>query len=278
MMGSLELAELVADIEQRGQMVPIVVHEGMILDGRNRYKACLAACKEPRIVEWGGEGGSPTAYVISLNLKRRHLDESERSMVAGRALPMFEQEARARQVGSLKHGASSVGSNLSQRGERGRSAEKAASLVNVSRSSVENAAKVLRDGAPELVAAVDRGEVSVSAAAALARKPKDEQVAVVSAGPKQVKKVAREIRDGDVKRSAEDGVTAAPRGEVVSEKPQHVAARTRRYREATLGVRDMLSKCLGLMEGRTALQMPFVDIRLLIVKSIKALEEVESND
>ena len=62
-----ELQALAADIKERGLLQDIVLHEGKILDGRNRNKACKIAGVKPRFVQWPGKG-SPLAWVISTNL------------------------------------------------------------------------------------------------------------------------------------------------------------------------------------------------------------------
>ena len=51
-----ELRELADDIRQNGLLHDIVLYEGKILDGRNRYLACPMAGVKPRFVQWDGEG------------------------------------------------------------------------------------------------------------------------------------------------------------------------------------------------------------------------------
>lgn len=56
----------------------------------------------------------------------------------------------------------------------------AAELLNVSERSVRSARRVVEEGAPELIEAVQRGQVSVSAAADVAELPPDEQREIVA--------------------------------------------------------------------------------------------------
>jgi ParB-like nuclease domain len=95
---SPEFGELVQDIREHGLLQPIVLHDGLILDGRNRYRACRHAGIELRFEEWSGE--SPTAYVLSPKLHRRPLTDGQRAIIAVDALPLFEAEVREAASGS----------------------------------------------------------------------------------------------------------------------------------------------------------------------------------
>src|SRR5215470_8707112 len=78
---------LVDDIRERKQQEPVILYEGKILDGRNRYLACQRLGREIQVKDFTGD--DPIGFVLSANLHRRHLDESQRAMMAGK-LSKFE--------------------------------------------------------------------------------------------------------------------------------------------------------------------------------------------
>jgi hypothetical protein len=142
-----EFAALVSDIADRGQLEAIVLCEGKILDGRNRYRACLAAGVAPRFEHY--EGDDPLGLVVSRNIRRRHLDESQRALVAAK-------------LETMKHGGNrQAGQDANLRVDR----SAAAKMLNVSKRSVASAAKVLAEGEGELVRAVEQAKITISAAA-----------------------------------------------------------------------------------------------------------------
>jgi len=106
MMQSDEYENLVADIKQNGLIEPIVLYDGKILDGRNRWKACIEAGVEPRFENYSGD--SPISYVISKNANRRHLSKSQLAMIATEVLPMLEEEAEKRKIANLKQNKADV--------------------------------------------------------------------------------------------------------------------------------------------------------------------------
>ena len=68
-----ELQDLTDDIRAHGLIDPIVLFEGMILDGRTRATACERAGVAPRYAQFRGGREDALILVISHNLKRRHL-------------------------------------------------------------------------------------------------------------------------------------------------------------------------------------------------------------
>ena len=157
-----DLEALAADIGTNGLAEPIVLLDGQILDGRNRHAACSLAGVDPSFSEY--VGADPAAWVVSKNLHRRHLSESQRAMVASR-------------LAGMGRGKPSVNRQIC----RFKTQPEAAELLNVAARSVGSARVVQQQGVPELVDAVDSGGIAVSRAAEIARMPDDEQRAAVSA-------------------------------------------------------------------------------------------------
>ena len=77
-MGDGEFGELCDSIYNNGQRDPIVLLDGMILDGRHRYKVCLKVGVDA-ITENLPAGRDPVKFVIDKNLMRRQLTTGQRA-------------------------------------------------------------------------------------------------------------------------------------------------------------------------------------------------------
>ena len=74
------LSRLATDIKANGLLIPVVLHEGQIVDGRNRVLACRSAGIEPHFVQWRDAypGAMPVErWIWSLNVERRHLTQDQ---------------------------------------------------------------------------------------------------------------------------------------------------------------------------------------------------------
>jgi ParB-like chromosome segregation protein Spo0J len=134
-----EFDALVVDIKANGLFEPIILYEGKILDGRNRYRAMLALGHGKQMHEhpcgyflkYDLKPADPIAYVISANIRRRHLTTDQRAAFGAELAEKLAEAARARQL------AGTLASNEA----KGKAAEQAAKEVGVSTSSVERATK-----------------------------------------------------------------------------------------------------------------------------------------
>jgi hypothetical protein len=210
-MPDADLASLAHDIRERGLLDPVTILDGMVLDGRNRLRACELAGVEPRTVEWAGRG-DPAGWVLSKNLRRRHLDTSQRAMVAAKLVDYYAVEAAQRQEATRARPLTKVGAEMPAPSEdAGRARDHAARALNVSARSVQNAVTVVRNGTEALVGTVERGALPVSVGVEAAALPVSRQDALVEAvrlavSPAAARKVVRAIlRDErDEKRARQD--------------------------------------------------------------------------
>ena len=94
------LQELADDIRQHGLRQAVVVDDQeRIIDGRNRYRACKMAGVEPTLEPFVGNDEAVLRLVISLNLHRRHLNESQRAMIASEVAN--RKEGRPKKTGAI---------------------------------------------------------------------------------------------------------------------------------------------------------------------------------
>jgi ParB-like chromosome segregation protein Spo0J len=188
-----EFYALVASIKAGGLRDAITIHEGAVIDGRNRQRACEAAGVDARYEPLPSDA-DPLQFVLDRNLTRRHLTESQRAMVAAK-------------IANMKQG------NNSNAQICATSQNVAADRLNVSRRSVQSATKVRDGGVIELQRAVERGDVAVSAAAAVSELDDDEQRKVVALGSKEVRARAKDVREKKTKKRR-------PRGSTVRYQPE----------------------------------------------------------
>lgn len=187
MLTGTDLAELAEDIKQHGLIEPIWLyddpeHGRVILDGRNRLAACKLAGVEPRTRVY--TGADPIRFSLSLNEKRRHLNQGQRAMLALEVEKMYARQAKARLAESNRNRAQEpivakmpqwtesapapapatvapIAPKITERKEvAAKSREQAAQAVGASGRAVQQAKRVARV-APDLAEKVKAGKVSL---------------------------------------------------------------------------------------------------------------------
>jgi N6-adenosine-specific RNA methylase IME4 len=184
-----ELRALKDDIAANGLIEPITLFDGLILDGRNRFLACHGIAAERGWPDIATEdvtvrfvaytGPDPLAFVIAKNLKRRHLNESQRAMAAAKLATLGEGRP-SKETASIKA--------VSQ--------ANAADLLNIGRSAIQQAKKVRTKGTKALIKAVEDGKIAVSVAAKLAELPQKVQAKAVDDPTKAAHIAKKEAREG----------------------------------------------------------------------------------
>jgi hypothetical protein len=147
MMPDDELAALADDIKANGLIHPIVTglldNEEVLIDGRNRLKACEIAGVKPTYKKLNGE--NQKAFILSVNVSRRHLTSGQRVMAVAMVYPEREHGGRG-QIGKLSGKTESLGMKAGQ-----------------FRNLLSDARTILTD-APDLARLVVAGTMPISAA------------------------------------------------------------------------------------------------------------------
>jgi hypothetical protein len=181
------------DVKTNGLLTKKVhTYQGKIIDGRNRGRAAELLGIKVTFVPY--QGDNPVAFVMSCNLHRRMYNESQRVMVVTKLADMKPGRPR-------KH-----------RSDTGITNSEAAAIADVSPKLVELAKFVREHGIPELVAAVERGELTVTEAKKVADYEQPEQLEALqrALAPKPSRAAAeRELktrRPANSERQADPGL------------------------------------------------------------------------
>lgn len=155
MMNDTEFHELCQDMAENGYRPenPIITYHGKILDGRNRFKASEEVGVLPMFVEYGGD--DPLNFVLSQNLHRRHLNSSQRAIVALEIEKALSEKAKENmRIGG--EGCQKIDTPI------GRAAQEAARIVGGTNRQYISDAKRIQAEAPEMIPAIMAGETNIA--------------------------------------------------------------------------------------------------------------------
>lgn len=170
-----EFQELKEDIKLQGLLNPIVLYEGMILDGNHRYQACTELNIEPKFVDFTNTVISDLEFVISQNLKRRHLNTGQRADLAIAVEKLLIKQRRNFAHGRNGHTPKHLLTGI-QKDKW--SSQVAGKLLSVSHGSISYA-KLVEKRRPDLMEKVRSGEMKLGKAYSIVKdppRPRGEQI------------------------------------------------------------------------------------------------------
>lgn len=253
-----EFDDLVASIKENGLRNPIVVtyDRKTLIDGRNRYRACefIGVTPQVRVLEENYTEEMILKFIADENIKRRHLNPSQRAVLALACIERLKEDAKKRQGArtDLRSDDNIVAGppQGSERVRERKSREQAAKIVNASGRLVQQAEAVRRD-TPELLEKVRSGELTLNAA--------DKQ--------RKVKMTKRKTESK--KRQAEKAEEDALAARILAEGKGHVVAT--RVSRKVIPIQDKLHTATldYIMLLRRAIDEAAIDEEFIQAESVK---------
>jgi hypothetical protein len=188
----------------------LVLWGDVLVDGHNRYGICRKHGLPFKTVQSTlfQSVEDVHLWMIDQHLGRRSVSDFQRGVLALRKREILAERQRAKIQETAKHPPHSdtppdeappvVDTASSQRTVQDanfKSREDLARAARLSSSQVVMIEKIQKQAAPELVAAVKSGVISLNAAAAVASLPEEEQIAAANAGKEELKQAAKRVRD-----------------------------------------------------------------------------------
>jgi len=221
LLSTRELADLSENIAAHGQREPVMIHRNMILDGRNRYRACRLKGLPVRYEQFAGTNDEALDYVISKNVYRRHLSSSQRAL----AMASYEEYRHGGKRRDLVFQDAGLRVDRVEAAKPAPTRAELAERGHVSERLINSAAVVRDHGTAELNDAVRTGDIAATTAEQIAHRPIDEQKAILESLP----------RDEQGKLTPEAKKALAPVIKEIRAEKQAEKKERRDNREADLG-------------------------------------------
>jgi len=220
----------------------LVLWGDVLVDGHNRYGICRKHGLPFQTVQNTRFQSIEDVHLwmIDQHLGRRSVSDFQRGVLALRKREIVAQRhARAAQATSDAPQASTsdeqpVNADAAAEASAAPTLETLATrealarAARLSSSQVVMIEKIQKQAAPELVAAVRAGTISINAAAAVASLPAEEQIAAAAAGKDELKLAAKRVRESRRKPASDSAAvqvdTAAPASDTVESLQQRVAS------------------------------------------------------
>lgn len=158
-----EFEQLESNILDEGCREPLIVWNGTIVDGHNRYKICTDhnIHFETTEIEFESEVDAKI-WIIRNQIGRRNIEKGQRVMLVLNLKPLFEEKARQNQLSGLKQGP--VPPLTAEREKPFDTRKEMAKAAQVSQDTIWKATKVVESGNDEVIDAVKDGKMTVGTA------------------------------------------------------------------------------------------------------------------
>jgi hypothetical protein len=173
----------------------LVLWGEVLVDGHNRYGICqkhgiaFNTMQHPAFKSMD----DVHLWMIDQHLGRRSVSDFQRGVLALRKKDILAARVQAPTPAAPTSEADQPATVSSP--EPMKSREDIAKAARISSTTVSQIEKIQKAAAPELVAAVKAGDISINAAAAVASLPVEEQVAAVAGGKKELRLAAKQVRE-----------------------------------------------------------------------------------
>lgn len=196
-----EWSELVASIKRNGLREPIVLNhdETVLIDGRNRYRACEEAGVDAVFERLGSHYTEPMIldFIADKNIKHRHLNLGQRAFAAMKYLEMYQATTG---TAGYKERPDRTRTDAEPRAdlptEESRPRERAAKATGSSGRAVQQA-KSVQQSAPDLAEQVQSGSMALDAAYKEARQREKSKPAPDPAPKQKAEPVMLTLRTHD---------------------------------------------------------------------------------